>query len=103
MGERGIEGAHLETMFIGGLASMYGARIDQNHAARGSDMFHAPMGERLETSFDHANDIVLVTVTWIRMLNVKRLQQSYVELSVMPDMRPFVCRHDRTKMRDTSS
>ncbi len=53
-------------------------------------MFHTFMGKRLETSFNETNNIVVVTVTWISVMNVRSLQKFHVKLGVMPDVRPFL-------------
>ena len=55
------------------------------------------MSKRLETAFDQANHVVIVTVARVGMLHVKSLQKLHVKLGMMPDVRPFLYWHDRSK------
>ncbi len=87
----------METLFTGCLAGMYCARVDQDHAARGSEMFFTFMGKGLEPSFDQPDDVVIVTVARIGMVNVKSLQKLHGKLGVIPDLRPFLSCHNRSK------
>jgi hypothetical protein len=65
-------------------------------------MFCTLMCKRLETSFNETNNVVIVTVTWISMMNVKSPQKSYVKLGVMPDLRPFLSWHNSFKIHVSS-
>lgn len=60
------------------------------------------MRKRLVPSFDETNNVVIVTVTWISMMNVKSLQKAHVKLGVMPDLRPFLSWHDSFKIRGSN-
>ncbi len=70
MGGCGVEGTHFKTLRIGGLSGMNRARIDENHPAGWCEMLCAFMCKRLQTSFNETNNVVIVAVTWIRVMNV---------------------------------
>jgi hypothetical protein len=61
-------------------------------------MFCAFVGKGLETSFNEANNVVIVTVTWISMMNVKSLQKPHIKLGIMPDFGPFLHWHDASRV-----
>src|SRR5437762_8480630 len=65
-------------------------------------MFCTFMCKRLEASFNETNNVVIVTVTWISMMNVKSLQKPHVKLGIMPDLRPFLSWHDSFKILGSS-
>ena len=94
MGEGGVDRAHLETVFVDSLPGMGRARIDQDYSTGGRKMFDTLVCKRLETSFDETNDIVIVTVTWKCMLNIRGLQELHVKPWVIPDLGPFLSQHD---------
>ena len=73
MGNRGIQAAHPEAMFIGCLAGMDGARIDQDHAAGRCKMSGMLMDKRLGPLFDYTDHVVFMEVARVGMSNMGSL------------------------------
>jgi len=51
------------------------------------------MRESLEPALDDADNVIIVTVAWKGVIDVKSLQKPHVKLAIMPDFRPFLSLH----------
>src|SRR4026208_1522895 len=56
-------------------------------------MLRAIVCKRLASALDQANNVIIVTVARIRVLNIISMQESNIELGVMPDFRAFFFLH----------
>jgi hypothetical protein len=72
---------------------MGGARIDQNQPAGRRPIFCAFVRKRLPASRDEAEHVIIMTVPWISMLHIIRVQQFDIKLWGMYDFRPFLGLH----------